>query len=262
MMIKFRCNLISDMKTFRIEIGKSRPDVVSTAVSLLIHAGVLFSILILLRAANETARVNPPFVQVTTQDLNSKSANSDRNNILKNNAKSKKTIKEDDERSQSRNSGKERGSNINAAFYSFSNLNADTSSLDQIYKESTLDVTIKYPAGWTYVDQDLKDRLDGVTFWSNLGNYSPPPYVHLEVKDKDLFSANRYKYKSKMNGFTIYYNDPEKLEGQFTQTFYIRTNTEEDFSLELIMNGEDAFKSFQPVFFGMIRSFKFGRSLF
>ena len=68
-----------------------------------------------------------------------------------------------------------------SAFYSFSNIKADTSGLDQIYKESTLDVTIKYPAGWTYVDQDIKNKLDGITFWSNLGNYSPPPYVHLEV---------------------------------------------------------------------------------
>ncbi len=260
-MIKFRHILNNVMKTIRIEIVNSRLDVVSIAISLLIHSGILFSILILLNASDKSARVNPPFVQVTTQDLTAGNLREAGNKYNPgNNTKSEK-IKNVNE-GHDRYTFSEKESHANAAFYSFSNIKADTSGLDQIYKESTLDVTIKYPAGWTYVDQDIKNKLDGVTFWSNLGNYSPPPYVHLEVKDKDLFSQVRYKYKSKMNGYTVYYNNPEKLEDQIMQTFYIRTNSDQDFSLELIMEGEEAFKSFQPVFFGMIKSFKFGHSLF
>jgi len=121
---------------------------------------------------------------------------------------------------------------------------------------------MKYPAGWTYIDQDVNKKLDGVTFWSAIGNYSPPPYINLEVRDKDLFDANRYKFNLKTWGYTIFYNDPEELESQVSQIFYIRTNYGEDFSLKLIMNGRDEFKSFQPVFFGMLKSFKFGKGLF
>ena len=269
-MIKFKGILCNAMKTFRIvkrnaeieQYGK-RPDVVSIAASLLLHAGILISILISLKIQSNTAKVNPPFVQVTTQDLNSKAlTNSEKKYTLGKDLKSEKATRGNDKLNGIKTSVKEKELLANDSFYSLSSINADTSHLDQIYKEPTLNVTIKYPAGWTYVDQDLRNKLDGVTFWSNLGNYTPPPYVHLEVKDKDLFSASRYKFKLKMNGYTIYYNIPEKLEGQISQTFYIRTNSDEDFSFELIMEGEEAFKSFQPVFFGMIKSFKFGRSLF
>ena len=259
-MIKFKRILCKVMKSFRIEIKNGSPDIISISISVLIHVGILFSILILLKASDDSVKVNPPFVQVTTQDLNSR--NIDQKDITKNNSKSEKLINKDKEQNKSGTLEKEIEPNTNAALYNFSNIKADTSGLEQVYKEPTLNVSIKYPAGWTYVDQDIRNRLDGVTFWYSLGNYTPPPYVHLEVKDKDLFSASRYKYKVKMNDYIIYYNDPEKLEGQISQTLYIRTNSDEDFSFELIMEGEDAFKSFQPVFFGMIKSFKFGRSLF
>ena len=251
------------MKAFKIEIKNERADFLSYAASFILHAGIFISILLLINISNETAKINPHYVQITTEDLNSRTANSGlKEKIKKENLKHEKIseVKADDR--ENKVAGKEKEIRNNSAFYSFIKTNADTSGLDQIYNEPTLNVTIKYPAGWTYVDQDLKNRLDGVTFWSNIGNYSPPPYIHLEVKDKSLFSESRYKYKLKMRGYELYYNDPEKLEGQITQTIYIRTNTEEDFSLELIMEGEEAFKSFQPVFFGMIKTFKFGRSWF
>ena len=38
-------------------------------------------------------------------------------------------------------------------------------------------------------------NLDGVTFWANDGQYNPPPYIHLEVVDKDMFIEKRYSYK-------------------------------------------------------------------
>ena len=151
-------------------------------------------------------------------------------------------------------------------FYNLSEFGGNAPEPEQTYSESTLDVTIKYPTGWTYIDQNVKNKLDGVTFW--LVNYpkdssiSPPPYVHLEVKEKYLFNPARFKYKMDLNGNIAYYNDPEELEDQVSQIVYIRTDSDEDYSLKLIMKGKDAFKSFQPVFFSMIKSFRFGRSFF
>ncbi len=55
-----------------------------------------------------------------------------------------------------------------ATAINFLDQNADTTSLQQIYSESTLNVTIKYPVGWTFIDQNLDKKLDGVTFWSNV----------------------------------------------------------------------------------------------
>ncbi|MGB8319955.1 MAG: hypothetical protein WCE54_17615, partial [Ignavibacteriaceae bacterium] len=116
-------------------------------------------------------------------------------------------------------------------------LSSDTAGLNQVYKESTLDVSIRYPVGWTYIDQDVRNKLDGVTFWAANSIYSPPPYVHIEVKDKYLFNQGRFKYSIKTDDYTAYYNDPEELSGQISQEVYIRTGIDEDFSIKLIMDG-------------------------
>jgi hypothetical protein len=147
-------------------------------------------------------------------------------------------------------------------YYNFTETEFDTSDLKQIYSEPTLNVTLRYPNGWTYMDQNVKKKLDGVTFWSLIGNYDPPPYVHLEVKEKYLFNPVRFKYKTEINGNEAYYNDPEELEGQVSQVIYIRTDSDEDYSFKLIMKGRETFKSFQPEFFNMIKSFKFGTTIF
>jgi hypothetical protein len=111
-------------------------------------------------------------------------------------------------------------------------------------------------------EQVQESVLDGVTFWASAGNYNPPPYIHLEVKEKYLFSENRYQYSNEVNDFTVYYNEPEELSGQVSQEVYCRTESENDFSIKLIIRGKEQFKSFQPRFFGMIKSFKFGKTLF
>jgi hypothetical protein len=147
-------------------------------------------------------------------------------------------------------------------YYNFTDINADTTTLDQLYSEQTLKVRVKYPAGWTFIDQNVGEKLDGVTFWALTKEFNPPPYIHLEVKDKYLFSESRFKYRKDYRNFSIYYNDPEELEGQVTQIIYIRTDTDEDYSLKLIMKEREAFKRFQPRFFGMVKSFKFGKSFF
>lgn len=148
------------------------------------------------------------------------------------------------------------------ATLNFLDQNADTTSLEQMYHESTLNVSIKYPIGWTFIDQNVDKKLDGVTFWSNTTDYNPPPYIHLEVRDRSLFNESKYKHSLTIDDAVIYFNDPEKLADYFSQTFYFRTESGEDFSLKLTIKGEGAFKSFIPTFYGMLKSFKFGSSWF
>ncbi|GAB4294272.1 MAG: hypothetical protein Kow0098_15750 [Ignavibacteriaceae bacterium] len=138
----------------------------------------------------------------------------------------------------------------------------DSSSLEQIYTEPTLNVELKYPAGWTYIDQNVKNKLDGVTFWLNSDKYDPPPYIHLEVMEKYLFDPRRFSDSLKLKDFTLYYNEPEETAGFIKQVVYIRTGTEVDFSIKLMMVGKDQFRSFQPTFFAIVKSFRFGTSLF
>ena len=146
--------------------------------------------------------------------------------------------------------------------FSFTDINADTTNLDQLYKESTLNVSIKYPKGWTFIDQNVKNKLDGVTFWASDGLYNPPPYIHLEVKEKYYFNEQKYKYQIEFDDCIAYYNDPEIIEDYYIQNVYLRTEVSEDFNIKLMMVGEEAFKSFQPKFFGMIKTFDFGSSFF
>ncbi|MFN3873893.1 MAG: hypothetical protein ACK4R9_12915 [Ignavibacterium sp.] len=134
---------------------------------------------------------------------------------------------------------------------------ADTTDLDQIYSEKTLDLSIKYPKGWTYIDQTKKNKLDGVTFWSVEGIYNPPPYIHLEVVEKYLFNPARYKYKAKQFNCEWYFNDPINLEGQISQEIYIRTDNDEDFLVKLIMKGEEQFRAFQSKFFAIVKSLEY-----
>lgn len=147
-------------------------------------------------------------------------------------------------------------------YLGFSSGAGDTTALQQVYSEKTLNVKINYPVGWRFLDQNKKNRLDGVTFWADNGVFNPPPYIFLEVKEKYSFNPNQYKFKTEIRNAVIYYNDPEELENQVSQVFYFRTEDDEDYSIKLIVTGKDAFAAFQPVFFGMIKTFKFGKSWF
>jgi len=144
----------------------------------------------------------------------------------------------------------------------FLDQNADTTSLEQVYSEPTLNVSIKFPVDWTFIDQNVDKKLDGVTFWASTSNSNPPPYVHLEVCDRSLFNQSRYKHNLQLRDAVLYFNDPENLANYFSQTFYFKTETSEDFSLKLTIKGEQAFKSYVPTFYGMLKSFRFGASLF
>jgi hypothetical protein len=145
---------------------------------------------------------------------------------------------------------------------SFSDIIADTTNLDQVYTESTLNVSIKYPKGWTFIDQKKKKKLDGVTFWASDGQYNPPPYIHLEVVSNDMFIEKRFSYKMELEKYQAYYNDAEEMQGYMTQIIYIRTGNDEDFRLKLMMKGKTEFFSFQPKFWAILKSFNFGSSIF
>ncbi|MDP4115246.1 MAG: hypothetical protein Q8903_03885 [Bacteroidota bacterium] len=138
----------------------------------------------------------------------------------------------------------------------------DTSGLGNLYAETTLNVKIRYPQGWQFIDQNVKSKLDGITFWAGNYNIYPPPYIHFEVQDKNFFDDRKYKYKLAMNDFMLYYNDPQEMQGEVRQDVYIRTDADEDYSIKLIIKGSVEFKAFQPVFFGMIETFHFGHKWF
>lgn len=140
--------------------------------------------------------------------------------------------------------------------------NADTTSLTQYYSENSLNVSMKFPVGWTYLDQNVKKKLDGVTFYGDPRIFNPPPYVHLEVVEKYLFNPSRYTLKAENSSYEYYYNPPEELEGTFTQTIYIKTDIDEDFIIKLIVKGKEPFYRFLPSFWGIVQSFAFGSSFF
>jgi hypothetical protein len=232
--------------TFRFKVNSDSNLVLGFSVSVIVHFIIFILITILLKWNIERPVINTVYLHLAKPKNPERTIVQDIQSLPKEKKEENELVKEN-------------------FFYNFSEIKADTSDLQQVYRESTLDVTLKYPNGWTYIDQNVKNKLDGITFWLVKGNFpgdKPPPYIHLEVKEKYLFNPARFKYKMELNGNMAYYNDPEELEGQISQVVYIRTNSDEDYSLKLIIKGRDEFKSFQPVFFSIIKSFKFGESFF
>lgn len=222
---------------------------ISLSASLLIHLMIFILAAYAFKISADKSNAGSSYVQIKTKEFvnNVKNISSEEIKTKKNQVKKNKILSKQ---------------KIDADTKANMFLLSDTAGLYQVYKESTLDVSIRYPIGWTYIDQDVKNKLDGVTFWATDSIYSPPPYIHIEVKKKYLFNPNRYKYSIKTDDYTAYYNDPEELSGQISQEVYIRTGIDEDFSIKLIMEGGESFNTFQPVFFGMIKTFKFDNSLF
>ena len=221
---------------------------ISFSVSILLHV-IIFIIAAFVFKITTEKSVAGGYVQIKTRELI--------NNLKDNAAEKEKVITKNNNSNNKINKSVSKTETEENLITS-----SDTSGLYQVYKESTLDVSMRYPVGWTYIDQDVKNKLDGVTFWAVNGIYSPPPYVHLEVKEKYLFNPSRYKYSIKTDDYIAYYNDPEELSGQVSQEVYIRTGIDEDFTIKLIMEGRKSFNAFQPVFFGMIKTFKFDNSIF
>lgn len=229
-----------------------RRRIFSLISSLLLHT-VFFALIIISGiSSNQIPKINRQLITLESIQID-KDVKSD---IQKEN------ISEESEKRKQNNQSTEDQSENNLILVNPEDLIADTTDIDQIYSEKTLNLSIKYPKGWTFIDQTKKNKLDGVTFWSVEGVYNPPPYIHLEVVEKYLFNPNRYKYKVKQFNCEWYFNDPVNLEGQISQEIYIKTEDAEDFSVKLIMKGEDQFRAFQSKFFAIVKSLEFGKGIF
>lgn len=229
-----------------------RRRLISLISSLLLH--IIFFALIIISgiSSNQIPKVNRQIITLESIQIDKEP---------KTKTEREKMI-EESEFKESKTQSDEKISEGNLILVNPKDLVADTTDLDQIYSEKTLNLSIKYPKGWTYIDQTKKNKLDGVTFWSVEGVYNPPPYIHLEVVEKYLFNPARYKYKVKQFDCEWYFNDPVNLEGQISQEIYIRTDNNEDFLVKLIMKGEEQFRAFQSKFFAIVKSLEFNREIF
>lgn len=226
--------------------------IISWTGSLLAHIIIVFLSVIMFRESIETHKGDQEYVHLSA--VRSYEKNIEPSAIREEPATEPNIPKEPQSSNISENAA---STNTNQALPSFIG-SADTSSLQQVYAERTLNVRVRFPMGWTYLDQNRKNKLDGVTFFGSSVGKNPPPYIHLEVKEKYLFNSSRYKYKFELNNSIAYYNDPEEMEEYVTQIFYLVTETNEDYSLKLSVKGRDNFNSYQSLFFGMLKTFRFG----
>ena len=219
-------------------------------LSILIHLILLAMLVYAINLSSNTSRINSVIFSLDTREyLTEKSFNEEQN-----------FDKQASEENPLDEAGKESIQEIQTV--SFNDIAADTTNLDQVYSESSLDLSIKYPKGWTFIDQNKKNKLDGVTFWDSDGDIYPPPYIHLEVLEKDLFIEKRYKYKLETDDFIAFYNDAEEMQGYFSQIFYLRTDKDVDFRLKLMIKGKSGFDRFLPKFWGILKTFRLEKGLF
>lgn len=223
------------------------------ALSALLHFGVLI-VLTLIYTVLTSVRTpgSSGFVNINFNDLNQMTKEQ---SVTKEEEKEEEKERKGERVSEDKNSQKETPKMSGFA----GDLNsADTVGLNQIYSENTLNVRVRFPAGWSFIDQNKNNKLDGVTFISTNPNSKAKPYVHIEVKDPYYFNANRFIHHEKVNGLNYYYNDEEELENQISFTVYIKTGGSEDYSLKLIINGREYFAEHKNIFMGMLKTFKFG----
>lgn len=215
-------------------------------LSVLFHLLLIAAFILLYSWNNNQSKINSIMFSVDTKEYV----------VEKSSVEEEPTDQTSDQNSQTPEVGEE------IETVSFTNLLADTTNLDQLYTETSLNVKIKYPKGWAFIDQNKNKKLEGVTFWVNDGTIIPPPYLHLEVINKDMFIEKRYKYKTDFEKYIAYYNDPEELQDYLTRVIYIRTEDDQDFQLKLMIKGKKEYESFEPKFWAILKSFDFGKSLF
>lgn len=236
----------------KLSVDKKRK-LISVISSLLIHILIFALILISGISSNQLPKINRQMILLQTEDFDRQTDSQ---------VTYPKVNQENERKESEKIEKKEEPNETQFLVVNPADLIADTTNLDQIYSETTLNLSIKYPKGWTYIDQNRKNKLDGITFWSVEGIYNPPPYIHLEVVEKYLFNPGRYKYKAKQFNCEWYFNDPINLEGQVSQEIYVRTENDEDFLIKLIMVGDEQFRSFQSKFFAIVKSLEFGKGIF
>ncbi len=143
----------------------------------------------------------------------------------------------------------------------FAGVEIDTTEIINRYEENTLNVSILFPIGWFYLDNKVKDIIDGVIFIpGENSNYDRRLSVLIQVNtQKNIFNPRLYDSSFTFNRANFYISKPNKTYDQVTQTVYIRTGSfKADFIIKLTAPNELEFYRFQPVFFAMVRSFSAG----
>jgi|YNPMSStandDraft_1061717.scaffolds.fasta_scaffold02519_4 hypothetical protein len=143
----------------------------------------------------------------------------------------------------------------------FAGIEIDTAGLINRYEENTLNVSVLFPEGWNYLDNFVKDIIDGVIFIpGENSDYDKRLSVLIQVNtNKNLFNPALYDSSFTYNRVNYYISRPQKTYEQITQVVYIRTGSfRADFIIKLTSPNEIEFKKFQPVFFAMVRSFSAG----
>jgi len=143
----------------------------------------------------------------------------------------------------------------------FAGIEIDTTSIINRYEENTLNVSILFPVGWIYFDNQVKNIIDGIIFIpGENSNYDRRLSVLIQVNtQKNLFNSGLYDSSFTFNRVEYYISKPQKIFEQVTQTVYIRTGSfKADFIIKLTSPNEIEFKKFQSTFFAMVRSFSAG----
>lgn len=213
------------------------------SLSLIAHA-LIFFILSLLQtfiSKNDFAKTN----------YLSLSYNESKENMLSENLENNLSQKANNDESQSKDD--------NSKNYYYDSLiqKFDSTDLVQTFSDDTRGIKINYPAGWKYLDQKLNNKLDGVTFWSEELNLNSPPYIHLEIADKELFTESRFQSKIEFSDIVWFYNPPNVIDEYVNFEIYLKTKEDVDYRIKLIIKGIDNFYSFQPKFLAMVKSLKF-----
>lgn len=121
---------------------------------------------------------------------------------------------------------------------------------------------MRYPKEWTFVDQHQNDKFSGVVFLYQGLQFQIPPYVSLQIKDKEYFKASNYKYYIEYHGFKAYFNPQIDIGNETVQEVYIRSSENYDFIFKISIREKARFREFQQIFFNMLQSFNFGSSFF
>jgi hypothetical protein len=143
----------------------------------------------------------------------------------------------------------------------FAGIEIDTTEIVNRYEENTLNVSILFPIGWIYFDNQVNNIIDGIIFMpGEESSYDRRLSVLIQVNtNKNLFNPRLYDSSFTYNGMTFYVSKPQITFQQVTQSIYVRTGTfKADFLIKCTSPNEVEFRKFQPVFFAMVRSFSAG----
>ncbi len=143
-------------------------------------------------------------------------------------------------------------------------LGVDTSLFSNEYREKSLNISIKYPNEWYFIDQHKDEKFEGVVFIYGGANidFGNTPFISLYLKDKNYFLSSNYKYSVLTDFYTAYYNDEIVIGSQKIFEIYLRTNDEFDFLFKLQAPNNAEFEEYKHKFFFMLKSFKYRKGIF